>query len=82
MAEHHSPKLTTYSALLTLSVIAVLIRLLPYNHVITADFVYLFDGDCYVHIRKILLHIHNFPHFVTFDYFEGFPKGTSAIWPP
>jgi dolichyl-diphosphooligosaccharide--protein glycosyltransferase len=41
-----------------------------------------YDGDCYLHIRKVLLHLKSFPHFITHDYFDGYPAGTPAITPP
>ena len=70
---------------LLLSVIvllAIIVRLLPFGHVFSEGSVFLYDGDCYLHIRNILLHISQFPHFVTFDYYGGYPVGTPAISPP
>jgi dolichyl-diphosphooligosaccharide--protein glycosyltransferase len=63
-------------------ILAVLVRFLPFEFVFDKDSVYFFDGDCSLHLRKIFLHIHNFPSFITFDYFDGYPVGTSAITPP
>lgn len=68
--------------LFVIFILAVLIRFLPFNHVFNNGAVFFFDGDCYLHLRKILLHIKSFPSFITFDYYEGFPLGTPAIWPP
>jgi asparagine N-glycosylation enzyme membrane subunit Stt3 len=61
---------------------AVVVRSLPLGYVFDGGRVWFFEGDCYMHLRKIFLHIRNFPHFVTFDYFEGYPEGTRAISPP
>ncbi len=73
---------SAYFTLTALFLFALFIRFLPFNSVFHGGKVYFYDGDCYVHIRKILLHLRNFPSFVTFDPFEGFPEGTGAIWPP
>lgn len=58
------------------------IRLLPILHVFDAGSIYMFDGDCHVHVRKVLLHIASYPGFVAFDPYEGYPTGTLAVWPP
>ena len=68
-------------ALLLLFVAAVSVRLLPLKQVVNGDELYLYDGDCYLHLRKILLHLAEFPRFVTFDYYEGFPAGTTSLKP-
>lgn len=61
---------------------AFAVRLAPWGYVLDGGTVYFFDGDSYLHIRKILLQIAAFPRFVTFDYFEGYPAGTVALWTP
>lgn len=68
--------------LLAIFALAVGVRLLPYGHVFDGVSIYLFDGDCYVHVRKVLLHIASYPRFVPFDPYEGYPTGTWAVWPP
>jgi dolichyl-diphosphooligosaccharide--protein glycosyltransferase len=68
--------------LLLIFAVAVTVRSLPFHFVFDGGDVFFFEGDCYMHLRKILLHIKNFPSFVTFDYFEGYPVGTPAISPP
>jgi dolichyl-diphosphooligosaccharide--protein glycosyltransferase len=72
----------TVSLLFLLFAVSVVVRSLPFGHVFDSGGVFFFEGDCYLHLRKILLHIRNFPHFVTFDFFEGYPQGTPAIGPP
>jgi dolichyl-diphosphooligosaccharide--protein glycosyltransferase len=72
----------TVSLLLLLFAAAVAVRALPFGYVFDNGGVFFFEGDCYLHLRKILLHIRNFPHFVTFDFFEGYPMGTPALSPP
>lgn len=65
-----------------IALLAVAVRLTPWQGVFDQGTVYFFDGDCYLHIRKVLLHVASFPRFVSFDYFDGFPDGTVALWPP
>lgn len=72
----------TISHLLLLFAVSVAVRSLSFSHVFDSGGVFFFEGDCYLHLRKILLHIRNFPHFITFDFFEGYPQGTPAIGPP
>lgn len=68
--------------LAALFLLALGVALLPARHVFEGGRVFFFDGDNYVHLRKMLLHIAAFPRFVTFDRYDGFPVGTGAIWPP
>lgn len=61
---------------------AVAIRALPWNHVFAGGNVYLYDPDCYIRVRKVLVYLNVFPHTFVHDYFQGFPAGTGVISPP
>lgn len=61
---------------------AVGVRLLPLLHVFSGGRVYLYDPDCYVRLRKILVYLQAFPATSVHDYFESFPRGTGIIAPP
>lgn len=66
-----------------LFVAALVVRMwLPWATVFDQGAVYFFDGDCNVHMRKVLLHIAAFPRFVSFDPYEGYPAGAEAVWAP
>jgi asparagine N-glycosylation enzyme membrane subunit Stt3 len=58
------------------------IRLLPWEHIFDSGKVYLYDPDCYIRLRKIVIYLSSFPATSVYDYFEGFPKGTGVISPP
>ncbi|GAB7026180.1 STT3 domain-containing protein [Geotalea toluenoxydans] len=62
--------------------VALAARTLPWHHVFFSGKVYLFDPDCYIRLRKILIYIHSFPQTHVYDYFQGFPKGTGVISSP
>jgi asparagine N-glycosylation enzyme membrane subunit Stt3 len=68
--------------LLCLFLFAVALRMLPWEHVFDSGRVYLYDPDCYVRLRKILVSLASFPAPSVYDYYEGFPKGSGVIAPP
>lgn len=43
---------------------------------------YLFDPDCYMRLRKVMVYLAAFPKPLVFDYFQGFPQGTGIISAP
>ncbi|GFE57745.1 STT3 domain-containing protein [Geobacter sp. AOG1] len=65
-----------------LFLLAVVIRCLPWSQVFSAGQVYLFDPDCYIRLRKIMVYLLAFPSPRVHDYFQGFPVGTGVISPP
>ena len=69
-------------ALGAIALLAIAVRLAPWHFVFDQGRTYFLDGDAYLHLRKILLHIAAFPRFVSFDWFEGYPRGTVALWTP
>lgn len=75
-------KISDYPMVATLFCIAVLVRLLPWQHVFDGGKVYFYDQDCYVRFRKILVYLDAFPATFVYDYFQGFPQGTGVISPP
>lgn len=44
--------------------------------------VYLFDPDCYMRLRKVMVYLAAFPRPLVFDYFQGYPQGTGIISAP
>ncbi len=58
------------------------LRLLPWGNFITADGIYLLEGDNYEHLRKIIQIVSDFPFQPPHDYFVGFPVGSGTIWAP
>jgi dolichyl-diphosphooligosaccharide--protein glycosyltransferase len=72
----------TFLILAGATALAVMVRLLPSGNVFHGGSVFFYDVDCYVHLRKIMLHVHNFPHFVTFDYYEAYPHGAFLMGSP
>lgn len=43
---------------------------------------YLFEPDCYMRLRKVMVYLAAFPRPLVFDYFQGYPKGTGIISAP
>jgi len=44
--------------------------------------VYLFEPDCYMRLRKVMVYLAAFPRPLVFDYFQGYPHGTGIISAP
>lgn len=63
-------------------VVALGVRSLPWEHVFSSGKVYLYDPDCYIRLRKILIYLGSFPATFVYDYYQGFPKGTGVISSP
>lgn len=80
--DDRSKKRTDYLIVAILFCMAVLFRLLPWQHVYDGGKVYFYDQDCYVRFRKILVYLDAFPATFVYDYFQGFPQGTGVISPP
>ena len=68
--------------LIVVATVAVLARFLPYAQVFDEGSIRFYDGDNYLHMRKIMLQLREFPAFVSHDYFVGYPQGTPNIKPP
>jgi len=43
---------------------------------------YLFEPDCYMRLRKVMVYLAAFPRPLVFDYFQGYPQGTGIISAP
>lgn len=67
---------------LILFIIAVSLRLLPWQHVFSNGRVYYYDPDCYIRYKQILAYLWSFPGTFIYDYFHGFPEGSGVIVPP
>lgn len=44
--------------------------------------VYLYEPDCYMRLRKVMVYLAAFPRPLVFDYFQGYPHGTGIISAP
>lgn len=72
----------TGAAVILVFIIALVFRLLPWEHVFSNGRIYYYDPDCYMRLRKILVYLASFPSTAIHDYFQGFPQGTGVITPP
>ncbi len=70
------------TGLIIIAALAVLARLLPYAQVFGEESIRFYEGDSYLHMRKVMLQLREFPAFVSHDYFVGYPQGTANIKPP
>lgn len=70
------------AALTVIFFVALVMRLLPWEHVFAHGQVYYYDPDCYMRMRKILVYLTSFPATAIHDYFQGYPNGTGVITPP
>ncbi|HEY5974405.1 MAG TPA: STT3 domain-containing protein, partial [Geobacteraceae bacterium] len=72
---------TLYLAACTL--VAFVLRALPFRNYLGRDGAYLLGGpDSYDHLRRITLGIKAFPGLPPFDYYYGFPHGIGQVWAP
>lgn len=62
--------------------VALVLRLLPFEQVFMNGRVYYYDPDCYMRLRKVLIYLTTFPQTAIHDYFQGYPQGTGVITPP
>ena len=70
-------------ALILLFIFGVAIRLVNFFDVFPGgNRFYLFDPDCYMRLRKVMVYLAAFPRPLVFDYFQGFPHGTGIISAP
>lgn len=70
-------------AAILLFIFGVTVRLVNYFDVFPGgNRIYLFDPDCYMRLRKVMVYLAAFPRPLVFDYFQGFPHGTGIISAP
>lgn len=69
-------------AAIVVFLVALSLRLIPFEHVFANGQVYYYDPDCYMRLRKILVYLTSFPATAIHDYFQGYPQGTGVITPP
>ena len=70
------------AGLLAVFAFGIALRMIPWEHFITRDGVYLLEADNYEHLRKVLVVLNNFPWFPPFDFYMGYPVGTANITNP
>jgi dolichyl-diphosphooligosaccharide--protein glycosyltransferase len=61
---------------------ALLLRLMPYGRFVTSERIYFFGGDPYDHMRRVFLILRDFPHVPTFNFYQGYPVGSSLVFSP
>ena len=62
--------------------LAFAVRLLRWHGVFSNGTVFLYDGDDYYHLRRMMSAASNFPFLPTFDWYLGYPHGFNCPWPP
>jgi dolichyl-diphosphooligosaccharide--protein glycosyltransferase len=67
---------------LSLFVLALAVRALPYQTVLRGGDVIPFDGDSWYHLRRIAWSLVRFPDVLDFDHYMNFPEGARPIWSP
>lgn len=67
-----------------LMITGFLIRAASLKHCIDpfSGAIYFENPDSFEHLRRITLWLETFPRIQTFDYYDGFPKGTGQLWGP
>jgi len=76
------PNRSGLTAFIVVFIVALAMRLLPWEQVFSNGQVYYFDADCYMRLRKILVYLTSFPKTAIHDYFQGYPQGTGVITAP
>ena len=77
-----SPRFTGLAPALLVFLLALAVRLLPWGSVFAFGGTYLYDPDCYVRLRKILVYLQAFPATQVHDFYQGYPVGTGVVSPP
>jgi asparagine N-glycosylation enzyme membrane subunit Stt3 len=67
---------------LSLFLLALIVRALPWRSVLEGERVQLFGNDAYYHLRRIQYAIQRFPSQLEFDRYVNFPRGGEPIWAP
>ena len=65
-----------------MSVLAVVVRLLPWRASISPNHVLFIQPDAYYHLRRATIMVRNFPLYPTIDSYMAYPQGAEPPWPP
>lgn len=65
-----------------MSVLAVVVRLLPWRASISPRHVLFIQPDAYYHLRRATIMVRNFPLYPTIDSYMAYPLGAEPPWPP
>lgn len=68
--------------LAAISVLAVVVRVLPWRASISKDHVLFIQPDAYYHLRRATIIAKNFPFYPTIDHYMAYPFGAEPPWPP
>lgn len=68
--------------LVSISVLAALVRFLPWKASIAKNHVLFIQPDAYYHLRRATIITKNFPLYPTIDTYMAYPFGAEPPWPP
>jgi dolichyl-diphosphooligosaccharide--protein glycosyltransferase len=63
-------------------IVPLILRLLPARHFITPERTYYYGPDSYDHMRRALLMLNDFPGIPQYNFYQGYPVGTTLFLSP